>query len=479
MVVTSRQAESHFANGRILDEDKITKALEMATSLGADYAEIRLVSETTNTASLKDGKLERAIPGQEVGVTMRILADGAWGVHSTSDVESITQQVDSTFRLAKAVASRRSPSQTIVELAEVPIIQDEIHWKSKKDIRETDLDKRIEMMLAIDDEAKDDEKIVSTATGWSDEHIHTELMTSEGMNRIWSFQRSLINGMVTARNGDDVVSYRMRHGGEGGLELIESCDLGEMGRNAKISALRLLTAERAPSGRMPLVADRDLTGVYIHEALGHPCEADLVAAGDSCLEGRLGETIGSEICTVIDDPTIRGGYGCYPIDDEGVDPRPKNLIVNGVLTEYLNHRETAHRFDLQPNGGARAQDGLHHPLVRMSNTVIQGGTHRDLDELIEDIDFGIYACGSRGGQVDTGRGSFQFAAQEAWIIENGSLSRPVKDVSVSGMTLQILKDVDGLTKDSRLAAPGFCGKGQTVPVGDGGPIMRIREALVG
>ena len=337
MVVTSRQTESHFSNGRILDEDKITKALEMATSLGADYAEIRLVSETTNTASLKDGELEKAIPGQEVGVTMRILADGAWGVHSTSDVESITQQVDSTFRLAKAVAARRSPSQTIIELAEVPIIEDEIHWKSKKDIRETDLDKRIEMMLAIDNEAKDDDRIVSTATGWSDEHIHTELITSEGMNRIWSFQRSLINGMVTARDGDDVVSYRMRHGGEGGLELIEACDLGEMGRNAKISALRLLTAERAPSGRMPLVADRDLTGVYIHEALGHPCEADLVAAGDSCLEGRLGETIGSEICTVIDDPTIRGGYGCYPIDDEGVDPRQKNLIVNGVLTEYLNH----------------------------------------------------------------------------------------------------------------------------------------------
>ena len=114
----------------------------------------------------------------------------------------------------------------------------------------------------------------------------------------------------------------------------------------------------------------------------------------------------------------------------------------------------------------------------MSNTVIQGGT-RDLDELIEDIEFGVYACGSRGGQVDTGRGSFQFAAQEAWTIENGSLSRPVKDVSVSGMTLEILKNVDGLTKDAYLGAPGFCGKGQTVPVGDGGPLMRIREALVG
>ena len=96
-----------------------------------------------------------------------------------------------------------------------------------------------------------------------------------------------------------------------------------------------------------------------------------------------------------------------------------------------------------------------------------------------DIEYGVYACGSRGGQVDTGRGSFQFAAQEAWLIENGEITSPLKDVSVSGLTLQILKDVDGLTKDSRLAAPGFCGKGQTVPVGDGGPIMRISEALVG
>ena len=182
MVVATRQSDSHFSSGRLLDEDKITKALNMASDLGAEYAEIRLVSETTNTASLKDGKLERAIPGQEVGVTMRILADGAWGVHSTSDVSSIMGQVESTFRLAKAVAARRSPSQTIVGLAEVPIIQDEIHWKSAKDVRDTDLDQRIEMMLAIDNEAKDDERIVSTSTGWSDEHIHTELMTTEAVS---------------------------------------------------------------------------------------------------------------------------------------------------------------------------------------------------------------------------------------------------------------------------------------------------------
>ena len=120
------------------------------------------------------------------------------------------------------------------------------------------------------------------------------------------------------------------------------------------------------------------------------------------------------------------------------------------MTEYLNHRETAHHFGIKPNAGARAQDGLHHPLVRMSNTLIKGGTHSDLDELLEDIDHGVYACGSRGGQVDTGRGSFQFAAQEAWLIENGELTTPLKDVSVSGLTLEILQNVDGLTKDCLL-----------------------------
>ncbi len=479
VIATRAQEDPNQGRMNLLDRDKIRPALDSALAEGAQYAELRLVCETTNSASLRDGKLHSAIPGQEVGATLRILADGAWGVHSTTDIASIPSQIESTVRLAKAVASRRNRADAGVSLAEVPIIQDELHWNTRKDVREIELETRLEMMGQVHAEADDDERIISVRCGWSDEHLHHELLTSEGMDRTWSFQRIMTNTMVTARDGDDVVSYRSRTGGEGGLEFLEATDLGNMGRTCRESALRLLSAERAPSGKMTLVADRDLTGVYIHEALGHPCEADLVAAGDSCLEGKLGEKIGSDIVTVIDDPMIRGGYGAYPIDDEGVDTRTKSLIENGVLTDYLNHRETAHKFDLIPNGGARAQDGLHHPLVRMSNTMILGGNHRDLDELIEDIDHGVFACGSRGGQVDTGRGSFQFAAQEAWLIENGELTNPLKDVSVSGMTLQILKQVDGLTRDAALAAPGFCGKGQTVPVGDGGPLMRIRDALVG
>ncbi|MBT5281753.1 MAG: TldD/PmbA family protein [Euryarchaeota archaeon] len=479
MVIQSEGASPTSYSTRYLDRTKMNNALSSALSFGASYAEIRLMAETTSSVRLKDGQLEHAIPGQEIGATLRILADGAWGVHSTTDVSNIPNEIESTVRLAKAVAARRPSSSNPIQLAEIPIHQDEIHWKSKKDVRNTDLDTKLSMLDNIHQSANDDQRIISVSCGWSDEHLHTELLTSEGMDRTWSFQRSMVNGMVTARDGGDPVSYRMRHGGEGGLELIESCDLETLGGDARIAALRLLKAERSPSGKLPLIADRDLTGVYIHEALGHPCEADLVAAGDSCLDGKLGQKIGNDIVTVVDDPTLRGGYGAYPIDDEGLDTREKTLIKNGVLTDYLNHRETAHHFGLEPNAGARAQDGLHHPLVRMSNTMIMGGNFNGIDELMEDIEYGVYACGSRGGQVDTGRGSFQFAAQEAYLIENGEITTPLRDVSVSGLTLQILNDVDGLTKDAKLASPGFCGKGQTVPVGDGGPIMRIREALVG
>ena len=467
------------STGRYLDQEKVRKALDAAQEFGAQYAEVRVMAITESTVAMRDGVLERAIPGQDLGLTLRILADGAWGVHSTTDLASLPDQIESTTRLAKAVAKRRSAKDSPIGLADVPVIQDEQHWRSVLDVRHTELDTKMELMNDLYRGASGHDEVVSVRTGWSDEHLHTELMTSEGMDRVWSFQRSLIHGMVTARRDGEVVSYRTRHGGQGGLEVIQACDLVNLGEEAQRAAIRLLAAERAPSGKMPLIADRDLTGVYIHEALGHPCEADLVAAGDSCLDGKLGHQIGNEIVTVVDDPTMMGGYGAYPVDDEGVNTREKVLIKNGVLTEYLNHRETAHHFDVDPNGGARAQDGLHHPLVRMSNTMIQGGHHADMDELMEDIEYGVYACGTRGGQVDTGRGSFQFAAQEAWLIENGELTRPLKDVSVSGLTLQILKNVDGLTRDAMLASPGFCGKVQTVPVGDGGPVMRIREALVG
>ena len=192
----------------------------------------------------------------------------AWGVHSTTDLASLSDQIESTTRLAKAVAKRRSSNERPIGLAEVPVLQDETHWRSKLDVRDTNLDQKMDLMNDIYRGASGHEDIVSVRTGWSDEHIHTELMTTEGMDRVWSFQRSLVHGTVTARRDGEVVSYRTRTG-QGGLEVIQAADLVNLGEEAQ-RASPSASSRTGPSGKLPLIADKDLTGVYIHEALGHP-----------------------------------------------------------------------------------------------------------------------------------------------------------------------------------------------------------------
>ena len=208
MVIQSERAPTASYSSRYLDRTKMNNALSNALTFGASYAEIRLMAETTSSVRLKDGQLEHAIPGQEIGATLRILADGAWGVHSTTDISNIPNEIEATVRLAKAVAARRPSGSNPIQLAEIPIHQDEIHWKSKKDVRNTDLDTKLSMLDNIHQSANDDERTISVSCGWSDEHLHTELLTTEGMDRTWSFQRSMVNGMVTARDGGDPVSYR-------------------------------------------------------------------------------------------------------------------------------------------------------------------------------------------------------------------------------------------------------------------------------
>lgn len=199
------------------------------------------------------------------------------------------------------------------------------------------------------------------------------------------------------------------------------------------------------------------------------------------MEGLLGETIAAPGVNVFDDPGIDGAFGSYPYDHEGVIAQRKEIIRDGVLVGFITDRESAHELGIPPNGGARAADHSSRPIVRMSNTMIGPGD-RSYDEIFEDIKLGILAKGSRGGQVDTTKGTFQFNAQEAYLIERGEITQPLRDVSLSGDILTTLKHIDAMTREIHLGEPGFCGKGgelQIIPVGDGGPYVRFREIVIG
>jgi len=261
----------------------------------------------------------------------------------------------------------------------------------------------------------------------------------------------------------------------GGLEVLERHDPVALARSVGQTAVALLDAAVPKGGPYPVILDQELAGVFVHEAVGHATEGDIVLEGDSCLEGKLGEQIGSELVTVKDDPSLmQNGY--YPFDDEGSLAQESVLVEKGILRSYLNSRETAARLGGTPRN-ARS-DGLDRPVVRMSNTYIANGDWK-LEEILEELGDGVYLAGSRGGQVSTGEGVFQFNAKRGYLVKDGEKAGLLRDVSLSGKILETLMHVKAVGNDLKFNS-GRCGKaGQLVPVSDGSPHLLVGEATVG
>ena len=277
---------------------------------------------------------------------------------------------------------------------------------------------------------------------------------------------------VASREGIVQMGYERKHSIHG-LNLRHQQDTG---REAAERALSLLDAGAVRGGTMRAVLDPELAGVFAHEAVGHASEGDLVQEGSSVLSGRIGETIGSELLTIVDDPSLPE-FGFDPVDAEGSAVMRTEMIRHGVVNAYLHNRETLAAIGNGLAGHARAMPG-EAPIVRMSNTFIETGD-AGLDEILEECRDGILLKGSRGGQVDPGRGIFQFNAEYGYLIEGGECTRMVRDVSLSGEILRTLHAIT-LCGNERHMHQGYCGKGgQSVPVSDGAPHILLTEAVVG
>jgi TldD protein len=417
---------------------------------------------------MKDGKVQEITSGNNWGGCVRVLKNGAWGVSFTTNPGKMEDAGKSALKLANALDND-------VKLADIEPTHDNVKSKAKLKLQDVSLDEKKESMSAAE-KAANLETIVSTTVNYVDGEGTTIFVNSEGTElQIEESRVALFMNAVAASDGIIQFGHKST-GGAAGFEVIQKEDLEKFGRITAEKAVRLLKAELPPSGKFPVVMDPELTGVFIHEALGHASEADLILQNDSILKGKMGTQIGSSLVTIIDDATM-DAFGYYPYDSEGVKTRKNILVKDGVLRSLLSSRETASQLDITPSGNARSVVG-DQPIVRMSNTYLKPGELK-FEELIEDMDSGIYLKGSRGGQVDTGKGIFQFNAAESFLIENGEVTNPLRDVSLSGNILEMLLKVDGLGSDFKMGV-GFCGKsGQTVPVGDGGPHVRVKEATVG
>jgi TldD protein len=267
-----------------------------------------------------------------------------------------------------------------------------------------------------------------------------------------------------------------------GYEFIEGSDWNTFAAEVSQLASKVVVAPMPPPGTYPAIVDPELIGLFLHEALGHASEGDLVATKESVLEGRLGSSIASEIVTVYDDGGITGGY-MVPFDDEGVPKSKTTVVEKGTLQGFLLSRDTATELGLEPTGNARAQNFENKPIVRMTNVYMQPGD-LSFEELVKGIDYGFYlrGRGSLGGQVDVGGGTFTFRAGPSYLIEKGELKHMVRAVNFAGNVLETLKTIDAVGKDFAVSTSVFggCGKdGQLAKVGDGGPHVRLGKVIIG
>jgi len=437
-----------------------------------DFFDARVIEATTTSIILDNGKVEEISVNYTRGAGVRALCGGSWGFTSADGDFDLQKAIGSASRLAKRMDSTTPKDK--VDLVSVPAPVLKNIPDVAVDPKDISIEEKVRFLKDIGQRARVD-GVSSTTAVYSESELKMQYSNSEGQESEYELMRTgFAVTAVAAENGVYQAGRESRFG-VCGYELFDRYDALALAESAGKTAVELLHASHPKGGSMPVVLDPELAGVFAHEAVGHASEADLVLEGSSVLENRIGEAIASPLITIIDDPTLYE-YGYYPFDAEGVQSARTTIIKDGVLDSYLHSRETAARLGGTP-GHSRAQ-GYSMPVVRMSNTYIDNGDAR-FKEMLEDTGDGMYLIGSRGGQVNTGEGVFQFNAEKGYLIENGELTTLLRDVSLSGNTLEILKNVTMVGNDLKMHS-GRCGKnGQLVPVTDGSPHISISKALVG
>lgn len=353
----------------------------------------------------------------------------------------------------------------------------------KKHPNEVSLEEKKDYCLRQCETAKKTSKQITNVTSvFGEYHGAIYYLNSEGTKVSYEPLLVGLRILCVAKKGEVIVDARNSYGGSVGLSAFEEeAHMPEkLAEDAAKWAIEKLKAKPAPAGKFDALIDPQLAGVLAHESFGHLSEADFVVIGASPLSGRMGQRLGTENVTIIDEGLPqKGGYKIY-FDDEGVPCRRIEILKKGVLNHYLHSRVTAKAMKMEPTGNARSQDYSFEPIVRMRNTYFDCGDWKH-EEVLEELKHGIYAIDTAGGQVsDTG--TFLFKAVRGYMVENGELKYPLGDVALTGNILELLKNVEAVCNDLEISSTPFggCGKmEQRALVGTGGPHLRVKNVHFG
>jgi TldD protein len=454
----------------------IESLLGVALSRGGDYADLYFEYATLNSLNLEEQIIKSANRAARLGVGVRVISGEKTGYAYCDeiDVAAIRKAALTAAHIAQSGSgagpinvSRVSPAHDLYPVAQ--LIDDE------------PLPRKIELLDRIDRTSRAfDRRIREAQVSLADEFKVVLIATSEGKLIGDAQPLARMRVMCIADDDGNLQSGVSGGGGRVGMDFFSDRLLDHYANEAARQAIVQLEAQDAPAGAMEVVLGPGWPGVLLHEAVGHGLEADFNRKGMSAFSGLIGQKVASELCTVVDDGAMPNRRGSLNIDDEGNPTSKTVLIENGVLRGYLQDKLSSRLTGASLTGNGRRESYRHIPMPRMTNTYLLNGAS-DRDEIIRSVKRGLYAVQFGGGQVDITNGKFVFSATEAYLIEDGKVTKPVKGATLIGNGPDALTKVTAVANDLSLdEGVGTCGKdGQSVPVGVGLPTIKISEMTVG
>jgi TldD protein len=466
-----------FAPGgdRAIDAAICERLLVVALSKGGSYADLFFEYQAGASFSYDEGILKHASRGVTVGVGVRVQRGDATGYGYTEDLswESMKRAAETAAQIAVGgggVQKIELAGRPIPRRYELPEISLDVAGTVKRAL----LERASVAALAYD------AKIVKAEASFVEQVREILVATSDGM-MLHDVQPLLRFGVhvIAERDG----KRQSGSSGGGGRMTMGYFDVKSPewhGREAARQAVVMLDAVETPAGEMNVVLAPGDSGILLHEAVGHGLEADFNRKGTSNYTGQMGQSVASELCSIVDDATLLQSRGTINIDDEGNEPARSVLIEDGKLVGYMHDRLSAKHFKLTPTGNGRRDGFGSAPLPRMTNTILLAGPH-DPEEILKTVKKGVFARKFGGGQVDISNGDFVFTLTESYMIEDGKIGAPLKGVTLIGNGPEVLRKVTMLGNDLEMSDGIWtCGKdGQSVPVGVGCPTIKIDQITVG
>ncbi len=470
------------AGGTVIETIPYQEILREVLKEGGEFADLFFEQTHSVVIICEEDRIEKVVSGLDIGVGLRILFDKKTFYGFTTDLSE-----ESLFNLARRIsrsAKEDGGEKTIgLPKAKRPALSSLPVSRSLSSIQrhpeKLSIEERISVVKRANDAARRfDPHVQQVKVLYRDASQMLSISNSEGLSVEGERVGTVFSVQVVSAKGDVVQTGYEPAGGSMGFELFDLHPPEEVAQVAAKRSLLMLSARKAPMGKMTVILSSDAGGTMIHEAIGHGLEADLAQQGLSVYSKKVGEPVASALITVVDDPTLPQRRGSYSFDDEGVASRRTILVEGGVLKGYLYDRLTALEDGVESSGNGRRESYQDKPIPRMSNTMILPGKMKP-EEIVHSVEKGLFVKKMGGGQVNTVNGDFIFEVNEGYLIEKGCIGEPVRGATLIGNGPKVLKDIDMLGNDLGFGI-GTCGKdGQGVPVSDAQPTLRIPELVVG